>query len=246
MLILLYNDEKGGMNMYRFAIIDDQEISKDIILKHIQQYFFIKKISIKETYYQDPLTFDFDVNYDAIFLDIDMPTQDGITFARELKKKNNTPIIFMTNHSQYVFSTLDVQPFHFIQKENIDVQAPNVLELLFNKLKKENIFININDKGIQKRINYIDIYYISIDDHICEVYTQDNCYQTWDTLSSLYENLHLYDFIKINRSTLVNLKHISRIEKNNIILNNNTVLSVSIRLKPTVIKHYQSYIIRSI
>lgn len=230
--------------MYRFAIVDDQEFDKDRISELIDNYITDKNITIEKTYYQDPLKFDFEIIYDAVFLDIDMPTQDGISFAKELLKKQNTKVIFMTNHNEYVFVSLDVRPFHFLRKEDIDTQAPYVLNLLFETLKKENIFLNIHSKDTFKKMNYLDIYYISMDDHICEIYTSTTRYQTWDTLTALYNQLFLYDFIKINKSQLVNLRYVKQIDNHKIILTNNIVLTISLRRKTQVIQDYEKYIMR--
>ena len=58
-------------------------------------------------------------NYDAVFIDIDMPMMNGIDFANQYAIKVLRYIYnFVTNYSELVFDTFKVHPFDFIRKEH--------------------------------------------------------------------------------------------------------------------------------
>jgi two-component system LytT family response regulator len=44
-----------------------------------------------------------ELNFDVIFLDIDMPNFDGFETAKILNEKANCELVFVTNHEEFVF-----------------------------------------------------------------------------------------------------------------------------------------------
>ena len=86
--------------MYNITIIDDNQQDLNYIFSLINNYCQINKHEVKIQCCNDPLQIKDLINQDLIFLDIDMPSINGIQFATTLS--NNTIVIFITNMEHLV------------------------------------------------------------------------------------------------------------------------------------------------
>ena len=61
------------------------------------------------------------INYDVVFMDVDLGIGNGIEIARKLKERlPNIVVIFVSSSNDLVFDTLDVGIFQFIRKSNYE------------------------------------------------------------------------------------------------------------------------------
>lgn len=73
--------------------------------------------------------------FDAVFTDIDMPYPDGFSLAERI---GDTPIVFVTNHDELVYSSLRFRPFRFVRKSHLDEELPEVLSALRMELQRRS------------------------------------------------------------------------------------------------------------
>ena len=57
-----------------------------------------------------------EVVFDIIFLDIQMEGMDGLSTARQLRRKTDALLIFITGIREAVFDAFDVSAFHYLLK----------------------------------------------------------------------------------------------------------------------------------
>ena len=63
--------------------------------------------------------------FDLIFLDIEMPEEDGIRFGERLSRMENTPdIIFVSSREDRVFDAFKIHPFGFVRKSLFPPRSP--------------------------------------------------------------------------------------------------------------------------
>lgn len=75
--------------------------------------------------------------YDILFLDIQMEGMNGISTARELRKrKEEVILIFITAVREYVFDAFDVSAFHYLLKPVSVGKMAEVLERAVREVKK--------------------------------------------------------------------------------------------------------------
>ncbi len=226
--------------MYSFALVDDNKNDIEKLKKLIDEYCVLHSIKVNIDIYLKSLDFKYDKEYDAIFLDMEMPDKNGLSLAEDINNHYKTKIIFITNHSEYMHITFNVNAFQFIHKEFIMDETFPILNLLFSKLKKEYIIIN-NDKLL-----FDDIYSIQIIDHEIEILTIHGKYNLWITLDEILKQLNNKYFFKINRNTVINIKHILKINNLEIYLKNKQTYTISRRLKKDFYQFYQSYLIENL
>ncbi len=207
--------------MYCFAIIDDDIHDLNQISKALKEHCDYHHIKYNVDLYNDPLEFSFNKYYDAIFLDIDMPSIDGMKLANQINSYYSTKIIFVTNYTNYINIVFNVRPFHFINKCNLKIEIIKVLTLLFKYLNKEKRRLKTK-RGIEN-VGIEDIYYIQKKDNLTMIYTKDKEYDIWESISTLYDKLKSFHIEKVNQSTLVNLRYIKVLNNKTIIRNINII-----------------------
>jgi DNA-binding LytR/AlgR family response regulator len=226
--------------VFNFVIIDDdKEISKMVEAVISQTFddgieYYVKSFD-KYTDYKDD-----ESNKDAksIFvLDIELNDDyDGIEIASIIRRRKNKnhEIIFLTGYVDYAFSVLNykINPIAFIKKDE------NFRELLKKALREAVDKINLSREGrkliIKKSSGEIelkenDIIYveknkgtksINIVTKLCNV-------ETIETIES-FSNRTSEEFIKIDRSTIINHKFIQSVDtkKRIVIMSNDEVFYV--------------------
>ena len=174
--------------------------------------------------------------FDAVFLDVDMPGLSGEETAEYIIGLEKTlPIIFVTNHDDFVFSSFRYRPFGFLRKRYIDSELEDIIKRLDKYLAEiERCYtFNSHNKLISVRLN--DINYIEVYGHETLVHTANAVLTTSKALSAIEKELSEYGFIRTHKSYIVNTRYIFSVERNSIILSNGENLPVS-RTKLTDVK----------
>ena len=107
--------------MINIAVVDDEPLFIDTLINKIADCCS----SLKIKYFVDKYSNGYDIlenykSYHLIFLDIEMPSMDGIETAKtinESKGDSEIPFfVFITSHDEFVFDALKSFPYSFIRK----------------------------------------------------------------------------------------------------------------------------------
>lgn len=154
---------------------------------------------------------------DLIFLDINLPEMSGVSFLRSLV--HPPLVIFTTAYSQYAVDGFDLEAVDFLLKpfsfERFCKAVNKALEK-FNTHIPSSIPSKITVKSGKK------IYQLALDDILfvetCGDYVTIQCSAkklvVHGTLKSWEEKLKSFTFLKIHRTTIVNLQKIDHIDGN--------------------------------
>ena len=223
--------------MIRIAVCDDDKVFSERIKLLIEQYFTEQSTETDIAVFISGAEFLSDnTDYNAVFLDIDMPDIDGFEIAEQLN--GDILIVFVTTHDELVYSSLKFRPFRFIRKAYLEEELPETLEAANKEIKKLNAsskFI-LQTKSGEALLNVNNIEYIEIYTHSIQVYTADGeVLECYGSLSVLEKQLNDFDFVSTHKSYLVNCQYIFSIEKNRIILDDKTEIPLS-RYKADAVK----------
>lgn len=221
-------------------------MKKDIELMNnaLKEHCLFHKIKYSVDTFSNPLEFPLDKHYDAVFLDIDMPEENGISLAKKINKNNPTRIIFVTQFASYMHTTFNVKPFHFINKEHLYNESILVLSLLFNELHSQ--MIRLKTKRGENSVIINDITHIDIEDGLTYIHTINDTYMTWDNITSLYDQLKFHGFGKANQSCLVSFNHIKDMKDNQILLEKNINITLSHRMQSSFKNSYKTYLMENL
>lgn len=194
MKILIIDDDivfskKFKKDIYDFLVKYNDQVNIDIINFHFTDSSIYKK-------------------YDIIFIDIELPNINGILLSKTLKKQNPTSVfVFVSAKNNLIHSSLTVQPFFFIRKNNYS-QDLSLFFQLFQEAISENTMIQLSYKTTKVTIPIQNIIYIEATQHILNIYTQDNVYKDNRSLKTIINDIPSHYFIQIHRSFIINCKYI--------------------------------------
>ena len=204
------------MNIF---ICDDNEADIAQIRSYTKIYFamepydpLVKGFTSGDDLLNDPLI------PDIVFLDIEMPHMDGMTAARKLREKDTgIKIIFVTNMAQYAIHGYEVDAVDFIVK-------PISYYVFVDKLKKALRYLNLNKEkmvvvhgnGEMMRIGSSQILYVEKDKNYLVFHTTKGNLQARGTMLDVEKELSQEGFSKCINGCLVNLKCVSKLEKDTV------------------------------
>ncbi len=149
--------------MLTIAIIEDSNEDYLLLKEYLGKYFAETNISFEIDYYSDPEEFLLeDINkYDLCFLDVEMPKIDGISLAKEMRKREyNQSIVFVTNIYSLAASGYEVDALDYILKPikypSLSLKMDRIVRLV---RKKKGSKIALSFKGEMFVINQKDILY---------------------------------------------------------------------------------------
>jgi len=244
-----------GVTMFNFVIIDDDKEIREIIESIINQLFdAVLEYTIKSyDRFTEFKKCESIKNQKNIFvLDIELNDEyDGIEIASIIRKEKcqNHEIIFLTGFVDYAFNVLNykINPVAFIKKDN------NFKELLQKALKEAVDKINLASEGkkitvkkgtIDIELKENDIIYamknkgaksLNIVTELCNV-------ETIETIENFLSRIG-EEFIKIDRSTIVNYKNIQSIDvkRRTITMNNSETFYIDSKTIKRVMEFGNSY-----
>lgn len=171
--------------------------------------------------------------YHLIFLDIEMPSIDGIETAKkinELKGDSEVPFfVFITSHDELVFDALKSFPCSFIRKSDVDDET-SISELI-NKISKtienncKTIIIRTNRQEIV--LKTAEIIFIEKYKNYSYIHTKSEKYPVKSSLVFYEELLSNFGFIRCHEGYIVNLNNVRKILDKAILLANNEIIPMS-------------------
>ena len=127
------------MEKLRLAICDDESVVLSVVSGAIASAFKKKGIQVEVMTFRRVKDLEErmkEVEFQLLFLDIDMPEMDGITFAKRASN-SRTDIIFVSSREDKVFDALRTNPGGFIRKGRFLEDAPEVIETWLKNRPKE-------------------------------------------------------------------------------------------------------------
>ena len=230
--------------MIRIAIVDDEPIALESIVTRFEKLQDKLEVKYKiDTYTSgNQLMTALQKNqYQALFLDIDMPKHSGFDISAVLREKNmDTPIVFITNRDDLMQQAFQYKVLGFVRKAHIDTELEFALECVLKEIRKtvQTVQLHKNNKTTVEML-VSEIIYIESLNHTTTVYlVNHDPVVTREPLSSYISQDAFHGFIQISSSCIVNHTQIFSIEKDNVILKNRKVLYISRRRQKTVKEHF--------
>lgn len=156
---------------------------------------------------------------DLIFLDINMPEQDGLEFAHKIKELGiDSHIVFTTAFSKYAISAFELKPLDYLLKpfgmEDVNKVLKKVLKLKssdYESLKDAKLCFFNHQLLVFKRVS--EIFYFNSKGGNAYVHDiNGNVEKLSMTLEAITELINKYNFIRVNRSNIINLDYLVNID----------------------------------
>lgn len=228
----------------RILICDDHQQDLNVLKIHVEEYMknhFIKAEYVTTTSSKNIIENN-DV-FDLAFLDIQMDEADGLTVAKELKRRNGKVVIFfVTDYKEFQDDAMDLRVFRFYEKP-FDVQRLySGLDKAMEYLDETYVDIFLQQKGIQIKLSVDDILYIKRENRKVTIVTKNDEFDTFETLEHWYNKLPTTFFYLVHKSFLVNLHYVTSYSYTELYLNKTTRIPIAPRKQADFHKYWFSYL----
>jgi two-component system LytT family response regulator len=217
------------MNKIKTLIIDDESLARDLLRHYLSKDERVEIVGECSNGFEGVLAIQ-ELNPDLVFLDIQMPK---ITGFEMLELVPNPPvIIFSTAYDQYAIRAFEANAIDYLLKPYPSERVTTALNKAVEKLKTKSIDPEINklikthdeESGILNRvvvksgrkiqvIPVESIQYIESQDDFVMIYCNEGHFMKQKTMKFFEEHLDANQFVRIHRSYLLNLSHISEIQQ---------------------------------
>ena len=228
-IILSYTDRESQEDHgVRIAICDDEEIYR------IELKTLLDKLLINDDYDIDTfadgriLIESFSSSpYDLVFLDIEMPSIDGITLAKKIRTASeNVFIVFLTGHIEYALEGYEVNALRYLTKP-VDInKLREVLKYVQEKRGNSRQLI-IKEDGAEILIDTDDVVYMESMDQNVKIVTSKGEHVIRHNIGDFEEKLKNDGFFRIHRGYLISLSKVKKLVKNDVIMEGDISLPVS-------------------
>ena len=201
----------------RCLIVDDEPLARSIIAQYASKLPYLAIVGNCEDAVEAS-EFLRHTDIDLVFLDINMPGIDGMTFAKTLD--NSTQVIFTTAYPEYAVEGFNINAVDYLLKpirfERFQ-QAVNKAREKLGGSPDDSDFIMVKVDRLQHKVHLRDIYYIEGYGDFVKIHLTDSVLVGSGSLKFWAEKLAGETFLRIHKSFIINLHIIQSLESDKLI-----------------------------
>lgn len=169
--------------------------------------------------------------YHIMFLDIDMDERSGMDIARRVRELHlDTVIIFVTNYPEFSMEGYEVRAFRYLLKQEMQQKLPLYFRDALPEIPHDKKELRFSVNAEPYRVAYKDILYLESQQRIVVLHTENPLQggdRFYGKLEDLVNELEPDGFLRIQKSYLVNMAHIKKLNYDKVALSNGEELPVS-------------------
>lgn len=230
-------------------IIEDEKISRDILNNFLRKYCPEVEVIGMAKDVREGIALVRSSEFDLLFLDIELPFGNAFDIL-DAKGSKQFETIFVTAYDKYAKEALNSHAAYYILKPLSIDELIKAVDYVKNKLAtiptvrpQERITkITIADNSCLDFIDIKDIIYCKAQDNYTEFILSEKKVLTSKSLKHYDDKLKGHGFVRIHRSSLVNIEHISKYYKGSggyVKMTNGDTLDVSAKKKEILLKHFK-------
>lgn len=204
------------------AVCEDVAEEAGWLCEKIKKWAYQEKKPLEVQSFPDAASFLFameDTIYDALFLDIRMPGENGMALARRLREKENEiPIVFVTGEKEYMLEGYEVEAVHYLVKP-VDVEKLFAcLERIYGKVVRREPSLFFDSENGRVKLLQRDIYLLEVYSHQVIYVTRKGEYRRHISLKDALSEMKGNSFSECYRGIAVNLYYVESIGKTSLSL----------------------------
>ncbi|GGG99249.1 LytR/AlgR family response regulator transcription factor [Pedobacter zeae] len=208
------------------VILDDEPFAHDVLKHYIAQ---TPGMTLVAQFRNAVEAFEYLGNHqvDLLFLDIEMPLINGVSFLKALKHRPNT--IFTTAFKDYAFEGFELGVADYLLKPFSYERFMKAIDRLSPKIEAGNTFedqLVIRTKDGYLTIRQQDIKLIEGSKDYIKIITTTGTHLLYHTLKGILGKLNQKYFIQSHRSYLVNKLVVARIVQDSLVLNDQQFIPI--------------------
>lgn len=244
--------------MITAVIVEDEKSSMEYLLSILTKNHSNIQVLATAATVKDAVAIIEKHSPDIVFLDIQIQNGSGFDVLDTLKQKMPFEVIFTTGFLDYKEKAMDYFAFYYLNKPVQEKEIKKVLDMYMlkhtsfdiqkyaafrNQIKSRREIISIIVKDEYVTIKLTNIVYLEAAGNYTFIHTiQGDQYLSSKNLKRIEDIIEDTAFLRVHRSSLVNMKYIKSISKDGIIvMQTNAEILISIRNKKKVIAEFELY-----
>jgi len=218
------------------VIVDDEPLARDLLSVLLAEHQDIKVVAQCKNG-QEAISYLQEKPVDLLFLDVQMPKIGGFDIIERLGLRHLPPTIFVTAYQEHAVRAFDVNAVDYLTKpvhsDRLNIALERVREKIAAKtavMTQEKLtavltglrimteelrpstprfLVRDGEKEILLAVDTIE--WIEAAEYYCCLHTKGRKYMLRETIADLSSKLDARKFVRIHRSTIVNLDNIREI-----------------------------------
>lgn len=204
---------------YKFIIVEDNPIQQKILASYLAKIPTIEEVGIFSSSI-DTMVVLSEQEIDILFLDVQLPELDGLSFLRTLRELPS--VVLVSAHDNYAIEAFELGVVDFLLKPFSFERVAKAVEraLLQEKkplsIKNETVFMKVGREWMKFVIDEID--YFEAYGGFTKVYVNGKATTLSEPISEIEEKMPSKAFVRVHRSFLVNRHKIQSINAKHVIV----------------------------
>jgi len=219
------------MNEFQILVVEDEPIIADDLVFMLEEMGYI---NIDTVHYGEKAIEQIDSkSYDLLLLDINLEGEiDGIQVAEHANLNHATPYIFLTSLSDektiervkktfpaaYLVKPIDEKDL----RVNIELTLDKAIQSKAQSKEYPSVYY-IKDRSRMTKVDTDNILYLEGSNNYTIVHTLDKKYVISQTLKKVAESMNPKQFVRIHKSSIVNMSKIDEIIDAQVVINNTKI-----------------------
>lgn len=227
----------------KVIVVDDEPAAIDVLKYHIDM---TPSLTLLATFSDGRQAMQYCLQHDVnlMFCDIEMPLMNGLEVAE--RQLGNTAIIFTTAHTNYAVRAFELNIVDYLVKPisyERFLQAIHKYKEQYPSQADDHFFVKTGTKGHLEKINIADIIQVEGARNYVTIHHGSTQTITLLNLKDLEERLPAKDFLRIQKSSIVSIRHITGTKGGSVQLSNGNLVPIGPTYKEQVTKVINSKLI---
>ncbi|WP_416305594.1 LytR/AlgR family response regulator transcription factor [Neptunicella sp. SCSIO 80796] len=197
--------------MYQCIVVDDEPLARQRIVSFIEQQAEWQVVAQASEYNEAK---DLLIKHQphACFMDISIIGGSGLELARKLVDQVSCGWIFSTAYSEFAINAFEMEAVDYLLKPFENKRVTDALNKIEKRLISRAVsrpdVLAIKSIGSVEFVNVEDILWVKGSSNYVELHCQDKVLLHRETLSKLELQLNPKKFVRVHRSSMVNLQRV--------------------------------------
>lgn len=200
--------------MIKTLILEDEVPAQEILESYIAKTDFVECLGVFESGLDIPK--DLLQAADVLFLDIQLPEMDGLSFVRQLAKPPK--IIITSAYPNYALEAFEIAVLDYLLKPFPYKRFMKAIERVISQIDVEGKTITVYANKTYHKLKIADLLYLKAEvDYVSFVGVAQSIL-VLDSLKNWEEKLSAWGFVRVHRSFLVNSANVEQVMPNKLLV----------------------------
>ena len=208
--------------MINIAVLSGDKKSINHIKSCLSQFVGELKEICKISTYDNLLAFfgDYKSGFDILIIDTYVSDVTGVQVAKMIRENNDKiPVIFISDSPADAIYGFTYNAVAYLLKPLNAKQLYSAWNLALNNLaEREPDQIQVKDNGVLLAVDIKKLRKVTVEGHYLHYYSDIGKYTCRGTMKDCESRLLSYGFVRCNHNVLVNMRYVTSVANNNLIL----------------------------